>query len=457
MSDDDNRKRSHQDDIEVAISSKRAALENTDSMPSDKIFVFKLLCPSTITGLVIGKGGANIDNIKSSSGAKVKFSQTGEHFPTTDERIVAMSGTKQQLYRALDLLITKIMEACEKDTNYKGSRNNSNGQSNNRSAGPPFMIRVAVPTNSAGVLIGKGGASIKRMAEESRCKIKMGDDLDPTNILERTVIVISNNVPDLVLGAQAILNQLLTEPKVRDYANTTPSYRSDNNNRNGGSRGDSNGGNNNNMQFRNQTEGNMKMGIDSRQQQYNNNNNQNMAFPNQGQFNSMVMNQGGGYNPTMNPPPNQYAPGVGVAPNVVNNGYQAMQYPQSQIQYGGLAAVNPTNQFTQTQMRQNQQTQQNQYGGNYSNQAFVQQPLQTVGNVASYNPQQQYSAVSNQGAYGVSGVGYGVAPQAQFATPIPVAYVPTGAIQSQQPVGYAQQNAYNPQMQQYGQQQYMKK
>ena len=54
----------------------------------EESFYFKLLCPQSITGLIIGKGGSIISQLNSTCGARVKLSQNNEFFPGAHERIL---------------------------------------------------------------------------------------------------------------------------------------------------------------------------------------------------------------------------------------------------------------------------------------------------------------------------------------------------------------------------------
>jgi hypothetical protein len=49
---------------------------------------FKLLCPQAMTGIIIGKGGSNMTQLNSLTSAKIKLSQNGEFFPTTNDRVL---------------------------------------------------------------------------------------------------------------------------------------------------------------------------------------------------------------------------------------------------------------------------------------------------------------------------------------------------------------------------------
>jgi RNA-binding protein Nova len=82
-----------QDDHDVAANStKRATIPggqdaNLSEEGREPLF-FKLLCPQGITGLIIGKGGANIIQLNATTGARIKLSQNNEYFPNTTDRIL---------------------------------------------------------------------------------------------------------------------------------------------------------------------------------------------------------------------------------------------------------------------------------------------------------------------------------------------------------------------------------
>jgi predicted Zn-dependent protease len=48
---------------------------------------------------------------------------------------------------------------------------------------------LLIPHNSAGVLIGKGGAIIKQMIDRSQCRMQMGEEADPYHTNERVFVL----------------------------------------------------------------------------------------------------------------------------------------------------------------------------------------------------------------------------------------------------------------------------
>ena len=74
--------------------------------------LIKFLCPSAVAGSIIGRGGSVINELNQATGAKIKVSQNGEFFPTTNDRVIAVSGSMTAISAAIHELITKIIEVC---------------------------------------------------------------------------------------------------------------------------------------------------------------------------------------------------------------------------------------------------------------------------------------------------------------------------------------------------------
>ncbi len=54
---------------------------------SDALY-FKILCPLSITGLIIGRGGSIINQLNNTCGARIRLSQNHEYFPGTQDRVL---------------------------------------------------------------------------------------------------------------------------------------------------------------------------------------------------------------------------------------------------------------------------------------------------------------------------------------------------------------------------------
>ena len=90
-----------------------ALCESTASSGSDcQDHLLKILCPSAVAGSIIGRGGSVINQLNQMTGAKIKVSQNGEFFPTTNDRVLAISGSMTAISAAIHELVTKMIEVC---------------------------------------------------------------------------------------------------------------------------------------------------------------------------------------------------------------------------------------------------------------------------------------------------------------------------------------------------------
>jgi RNA-binding protein Nova len=81
--------------------------QDTRSAGEQKV-IAKFLMSNAAAGSIIGKGGANISELQSQSGARLQLSRASEFFPGTQELVMLASGTVNQVLTALHLILTKI-------------------------------------------------------------------------------------------------------------------------------------------------------------------------------------------------------------------------------------------------------------------------------------------------------------------------------------------------------------
>lgn len=93
-------------------SSTAAALgiSNGDFMAGAHNHLIKILCPNTAIGSIIGRGGAVINLMNQSTGARIKLSQNQDFFPMTDDRVIGITGSLECIAIAIGELVTKIIE-----------------------------------------------------------------------------------------------------------------------------------------------------------------------------------------------------------------------------------------------------------------------------------------------------------------------------------------------------------
>lgn len=94
-------------DSAAAGDREQGVSSSTESAGEQKV-IAKFLMSNPAAGSIIGKGGANISELQSQSGARLQLSRANEFFPGTQDRVMLASGTVNQVLTALHLIWTKI-------------------------------------------------------------------------------------------------------------------------------------------------------------------------------------------------------------------------------------------------------------------------------------------------------------------------------------------------------------
>ncbi|KAJ1563337.1 hypothetical protein HK405_002429 [Cladochytrium tenue] len=121
-------------------------------------------------GIIIGKHGKNVADIREQSGARVTVS---ENVPGAMERVLTISGPIDAVAKAFSLVATKFVEE-QQTTQDVSARHTS--------------VRLLVPHSQMGSVIGKQGSKIKEFQELSGAKIVAAEDMLP-NSTERTFTI----------------------------------------------------------------------------------------------------------------------------------------------------------------------------------------------------------------------------------------------------------------------------
>lgn len=178
--------------------------------------VFRMLCPSSRIGGVIGKGGSVISQIRQETGVKLKIE---EAIPGCDERVITILSSDKEteedtaeqgkevinndeteskgkddegkdqsednednkdsvpvedsqcekgnsaIQKAVSLVFEKIVEGIE-DTA-------EGDEESNKESNSSLVFRLLVLSNQVGCLLGKGGSVIKKMSADSGAQIRI--------------------------------------------------------------------------------------------------------------------------------------------------------------------------------------------------------------------------------------------------------------------------------------------
>lgn len=154
-----------------ASSHQPALRDGEDSM--------QIMVPDRTVGLIIGRGGETIRDLQERSGCHVNI--VGEQKSVNGLRPVNLIGSRESAAKAKDL----IMEIVESDS--KGISSKDRGLSQRdpgRDAsfgggGDKVNDSIFVPSEAVGMIIGKGGETIKDMQNTTGCKINVSQSSGP--------------------------------------------------------------------------------------------------------------------------------------------------------------------------------------------------------------------------------------------------------------------------------------
>lgn len=171
----------------MSIGAQLAALSQQSLRPNAMSEDYKV--PDGMVGLIIGRGGEQINKIQQDSGCKVQIAHDSAGLP---ERSVSLTGSADAIQRA-KALIDEIVSRGHESTNGQGGS----------------MQEMIIPAGKAGLIIGKGGETIKQLQERAGVKmILIQDGSQPPNI-DKPLRIIGD--PYKVQQAKEMVNEILRE------------------------------------------------------------------------------------------------------------------------------------------------------------------------------------------------------------------------------------------------------
>ncbi|KAF2316615.1 hypothetical protein GH714_041956 [Hevea brasiliensis] len=168
----------------------------------------KITIPNGKVGVVIGKGGETIKHIQLQSGAKIQITKDQDANPHSLTRDVELMGTSEQISRAEELINDVITE-----TDVGGSGSSAvHGLNTKQSGAEQFAMKV--PNDKVGLLIGKGGETIKYMQGRSGARMQIIPlHLPPGDTsAERTVYI--NGSTEQIETAKELVNDVISGKRI---------------------------------------------------------------------------------------------------------------------------------------------------------------------------------------------------------------------------------------------------
>ncbi|VAI88508.1 unnamed protein product [Triticum turgidum subsp. durum] len=161
--------------------------------------------PNTKVGVLIGKAGETIRNLQMSSGAKIQITKDADVPSDATTRPVELVGTNESIDKAEQLIKSVIAEAEAGGSPALIAKGFGSGQSGSE------QFEMLVPDNKVGLIIGKGGETIKNLQTRSGARIQLIPQHPPagTTLTERTVRVTGNKKQ--IEAAKELIKQAMSQ------------------------------------------------------------------------------------------------------------------------------------------------------------------------------------------------------------------------------------------------------
>ncbi|KAA0717204.1 RNA-binding protein [Triplophysa tibetana] len=150
-------------------------------------YFLKVLIPSYAAGSIIGKGGQTIVQLQKETGATIKLSKSKDFYPGTTERVCLIQGTVEALNGVHNFIAEKVREMPQ-----SSQKTEPVSILQPQTTVNPDRVKQAkliVPNSTAGLIIGKGGATVKAVMEQSGAWVQLSQKPEGINLQERVVTV----------------------------------------------------------------------------------------------------------------------------------------------------------------------------------------------------------------------------------------------------------------------------
>ncbi|CAG8465218.1 5711_t:CDS:10 [Paraglomus occultum] len=170
--------------------------------------------PNVVVGLVIGRGGENLKRIEKTTGARVQFSQ--DQPPDCIDRRVSISGPPEEVRSARSMIRSLVDDALASQANRRSDYGPSRA-----------TVTIHIPSSKVGVVIGRGGETIRDLQDRSGARINVTPDnaANPQST-DRPVTLIGDDAA--IQRAKALIDEIikggdaaLDRPTPREYGSSS--------------------------------------------------------------------------------------------------------------------------------------------------------------------------------------------------------------------------------------------
>eukprot|EP00262_Sarcandra_glabra_P005174 TRINITY_DN164_c2_g1_i5.p1 TRINITY_DN164_c2_g1~~TRINITY_DN164_c2_g1_i5.p1 ORF type:complete len:554 (+),score=98.85 TRINITY_DN164_c2_g1_i5:154-1815(+) len=207
-------KRSHSQDYSDNGGSKRrnSGNERDQYTPGSDDTVYRYLCPGKKIGSIIGRGGEIVKQLRAESQSKIRI---GESIPGCDERVITVFSTSREtnafedtgdfVSPARDALF-RVHERIVSDETAVDEDNDGGDRQ--------ITVRLLVPSDQIGCIIGKGGQIIQNIRSETGAQVRIlkNESLPPCAMSSDELLQISGEAAVVKKALYQISSRLHDNP-----------------------------------------------------------------------------------------------------------------------------------------------------------------------------------------------------------------------------------------------------
>uniref|UniRef100_A0A3Q1CUS8 K Homology domain-containing protein n=1 Tax=Amphiprion ocellaris TaxID=80972 RepID=A0A3Q1CUS8_AMPOC len=160
--------------------------------------------PRFAVGIVIGRNGEMIKKIQNDAGVRIQFKTDDGISP---ERVAMVMGQPDRCQHAVHLINELIQTAQERDgfgSALRGGRVRGRGDWTMGSPGPLQEVTYTIPADKCGLVIGKGGETIKSINQQSGAHVELQRNPPPSTDPNTRVFTIRGTAQQMDLARQLI-------------------------------------------------------------------------------------------------------------------------------------------------------------------------------------------------------------------------------------------------------------
>lgn len=169
--------------------------------------------PNGVVGFLIGRGGETISSMQARSGCKVQIQKEHELVPGQTHRVITLQATSQdaidQCREMIESMVQDRIRAAGGSTTINGTKDVKVQEA---LAAGHALVQVDVPDADVGLIIGKAGATIKAIQEQTGAQVQIPPSGSSEKPDTRTVSITHPNEEGAMMAKRRIEDLLNSKP-----------------------------------------------------------------------------------------------------------------------------------------------------------------------------------------------------------------------------------------------------